>query len=49
MYDIGEKPGIGRYRCWNNCGWEVYLNNSDDRLPPCAKCPAGATVKYNRV
>lgn len=33
VHDIGEKPGVGRY-CCTNCGWSVYLDNTDDRLPP---------------
>lgn len=48
MFDIGEKPGIGNYRCWNNCGWEVHLDDADDRLPPCGTCGPNQTVKYNR-
>jgi hypothetical protein len=32
MYDIGEKPGIGRY-CCTNCGWSVNLDDASDRLP----------------
>lgn len=48
MYDIGETPGIGRYCCWNSCGWSVYLDDPDDRLPPCGTCGRGQVVKYRR-
>lgn len=46
MYDIGQKPGIGRY-CCTNCSWSVYLNDADDRLPPCGSCGKGQDTKYN--
>jgi ribosomal protein S27AE len=47
MYDIGEKPGIGRY-CCTNCGWSVNLDDASDRLPPCGSCGKGQHTKYNR-
>lgn len=45
QHDIGEKPGVGRY-CCTNCGWSVYLNDSDDRLPPCGSCGKGQDTTY---
>jgi hypothetical protein len=48
MYDIGEKPGVGRYCCSNGCGWSVYLDNASDVLPPCGSCGRGQQVKYYR-
>jgi ribosomal protein S27AE len=45
IHDIGEKPGVGRY-CCTNCGWSVYLDNTDDRLPPCGSCGKGQDTKY---
>lgn len=49
LYDIGEKPGKGTYRC-TNCGtWEVTLDEDSDRLPPCGDCGKGQKVKYERV
>ncbi len=47
VYDIGEKPGEGRY-CCSNCGWSVYLDDADDRLPPCGRCGKGQHIKYHR-
>jgi ribosomal protein S27AE len=47
FYDIGEQPGVGRY-CCTNCDWAVWLNDLDDRLPPCGKCGAGQRTKYRR-
>lgn len=46
-YDIGEQPGVGRY-CCTNCGWSVYLDDADDRLPPCGSCGKGQDTKYER-
>ena len=37
MYRTVEKPGIGTYIC-TECNLEVYLNDADDKLPPCPKC-----------
>jgi len=37
LYKCGEKPGKGRYVCIN-CGEDLYLDDSTDTLPPCAKC-----------
>ena len=33
QYDVGEKPGKGRY-CCVDCDWSVYLDDDSDRLPP---------------
>lgn len=46
MYDIGEKPGVGRY-CCTSCGWSVNLDDGSDRLPPCGSCGKGQQTKYN--
>ena len=46
LYDIGEKPGKGTYRCTTCEEWTVTLDDDDDRLPPCGVCPAGTRVKY---
>lgn len=46
MYDVGEKPGVGRY-CCTNCGWDVRLDDASDRLPPCGS-GSGQITKYNR-
>ncbi len=46
-FDIGEKPGKGRY-CCTKCGWSVNLDDDDDRLPPCGNCGAGQETKYRR-
>lgn len=34
LYDIGEKPGKGTYRCVSCDAWEVRLDDDSDRLPP---------------
>ncbi len=44
-YNIGEKPGVGRY-CCTNCSWAVTLDDEDDRLPPCGSCGAGQSTVY---
>lgn len=46
MYDIGEKPGVGRY-CCTNCGWSVNVDDASDRLPPCGSCGKGQHTQYN--
>lgn len=33
MYNVGEKPGKGTYKC-TNCDWTVRLDDNSDRLPP---------------
>ena len=33
----GEKPGEGTYKC-TNCGTEITLDDSGDKMPPCPKC-----------
>lgn len=47
MYNVGEKPGVGRY-CCVNCDWSVNLDDPDDRLPPCGQCDAGHQTRYTR-
>jgi len=47
-YDIGEKPGVGTYKC-TKCNWKVRLDNNSDRLPPCGNCGKGQDTKYERV
>ena len=37
MPTLGEKPGIGVYKC-TNCVTIVRLDDPDDTLPPCPKC-----------
>lgn len=49
LYDIGEKPGKGMYRCVNCREWTVRLDVNDDRLPPCGKCGRGQHVKYEKI
>lgn len=36
-YKCGQKPGKGRYVC-TKCGEDLHLDNSTDKLPPCARC-----------
>ncbi len=47
MFDIGEKPGVGRY-CCKKCNWSVNLDDASDRLPPCGSCGKGQETKYVR-
>ena len=47
-FDIGEKPGVGTYKC-TNCNWKVRLDDSSDRLPPCGNCGKGQDTKYEKV
>lgn len=47
MYNVGEKPGRGRY-CCTNCDWKVVLDDASDRLPPCGNCGKGQDTKYVR-
>lgn len=37
MFNTGEKPGKGQYRC-QMCGKYITLNDNTDRLPPCPDC-----------
>ena len=37
VYNCGEKPGKGRYKC-NSCGEIIVLDDNTDRLPPCPSC-----------
>lgn len=47
-YNIGEKPGVGTYKCVD-CGWKVTLDDADDRLPPCGNCGKGQQTRYERA
>ena len=39
MYDCGEKPGKGRYKCLTeNCSEVITLDDDTDKLPPCNLC-----------
>lgn len=49
MYDIGEKPGKGTYRCTKCNTWTVRLDDDSDRLPPCGNCGRGQQVKYKKI
>lgn len=49
LYDIGEKPGKGTYRCVNCKKWTVTLDDDDDQLPPCGTCGSGQHVKYEKI
>jgi hypothetical protein len=48
QYSIGEKPGIGTYKC-TSCSWTVKLDNSSDALPPCGTCGKGQHIKYIKI
>ncbi|EME7145980.1 MULTISPECIES: zinc ribbon-containing protein [Bacteria] len=37
MHKTGSKPGKGEYYCLN-CGQNVTLDQSTDKLPPCPRC-----------
>jgi hypothetical protein len=46
-YNIGEKPGKGRYCCTaGSCSWSVTLDDDSDVLPPCGSCGAGQQTVY---
>ena len=47
-YNIGEIPGKGTYKC-TNCNWQVTLDDSTDRLPPCGNCGKGQNTQYTRA
>ena len=48
-YNIGEKPGKGKYCCTStNCSWSVNLNDTDDKLPPCGNCGTGQNTTYKK-
>ena len=49
LYNIGEKPGKGTYRCVSCRTWTVTLDDDDDRLPPCGNCGSGQHVKYEKL
>jgi hypothetical protein len=48
MYDIGEKPGVGRY-CCTSCGWSVNLDDGSDRLPPVWQLRQGAADEVQQL
>lgn len=49
MYNIGEKPGEGKYCCTTaNCDWSVTLDNNSDALPPCGKCGKDQVTTYDK-
>ena len=48
-YNIGEKPGKGKYCCTSpSCDWSVNLDDTDDTLPPCGNCGAGQNTTYQK-
>ena len=44
-YNIGEKPGKGRY-CCTKCDWSVNLDDDSDQLPPCGNCGKDQNTQY---
>lgn len=47
-YNIGEKPGTGKYCCdATGCTWSVELDDDSDRLPPCGDCGPGQSITYS--
>ncbi|TPV94563.1 MAG: hypothetical protein B7733_14595 [Myxococcales bacterium FL481] len=46
-YNIGEKPGKGRY-CCTRCNWTVNLDDDSDTLPPCGNCGRGQNTTYEK-
>ncbi|MFT8414319.1 zinc ribbon-containing protein [Oenococcus oeni] len=46
MYETGDKPGIGHYKCLS-CGEIIYLNQNTDTLPPCPRCSGIHWTKVN--
>ena len=49
IFNVGEKPGIGRYCCTKiQCPWQVFLDDASDRLPPCGVCGKGQRTTYRR-
>jgi hypothetical protein len=49
MFNSGEKPGKGKYRCILHPDIVVVLDNADDRLPPCPKHIPRESAKWERV
>ena len=48
MFEIGEKPGEGTYKCVKCKQWEVSLEDGEG-LPPCPKCESDKEVVYSRM
>ena len=46
IYNTGEKPGIGTYKC-TACGTTVTLDDATDTLPPCPSCSGTAYTKVS--
>lgn len=44
MYQTGEKPGKGWYRCVE-CNQTILLDDYNDTLPPCPKCHKTTWIK----
>ncbi|WP_407659773.1 zinc ribbon-containing protein [Methanogenium organophilum] len=44
MYNTGEKPGKGDYKCIH-CLQVITLDDNSDTLPPCPKCSRTEWVK----
>jgi len=48
-YNIGEKPGKGKYCCTQgSCDWSVELDDADDALPPCGNCGPEQKTTYKK-
>ena len=45
IYNIGQKPGKGRYCCIKG-HWSVVLDDDSDTLPPCGRCGKGQNTRY---
>jgi DNA-directed RNA polymerase subunit RPC12/RpoP len=45
IFNAGEKPGKGKYKC-TKCGQIVVLDDNTDALPPCPKCD---NTTYNKL
>ncbi len=53
IFDTGENPGPGLYRCTNlSChsvaDGTVRINDAREQLPPCRGCDKGEKTKYRR-
>jgi hypothetical protein len=48
-WDIGEKPGKGKYGCTTtNCDWRVVLDNDSDKLPPSRENRSNVMMHANK-
>jgi DNA-directed RNA polymerase subunit RPC12/RpoP len=45
MYQSGEKPEYGKYKC-AKCGKTVVINETNETLLECSKC---GVVKWKKV